>query len=66
MLVGAATPEALGFWLADKGKVTQRKGREGKVRKRGSARQEKKERGLMGCHDSIHSESNCRADSQNG
>lgn len=29
MLVGAATPEALGFWLADKGKVTQRKGREG-------------------------------------
>ncbi len=47
------TPEVLGFWQAHKGKVTETWER--KVRKRANARQEKKGRGLMACHDSIHS-----------
>ncbi len=47
------TPEALGFWQADKGKV--RETRKGKVRKRANATEGKKGRGLMGCHHSIHS-----------
>ena len=64
VLVGTATPEALGFWQTDKGKVT--KTWKGKVRKRANVRQGKKGRGLMGCHDSIHSKRNCWADSQSG
>lgn len=39
-LAGAAAPEALGFWLADNGKVMQTW--QEKVRKRGDARRGKK------------------------